>query len=104
MLSQMPGHVWRRWQQVFGAFPFGPQQADRRAGMLAMLLYNANRAENAESLEPADFFSSLPFSKGVRLEDDPLYQRLQAEAYFGAATSAPAPSSAPDPSSTAGIP
>lgn len=47
------------WQAFDAIEPLGGRAADHRAGVLAAVLANAHRRENAPAFAPGDFFPSL---------------------------------------------
>ncbi len=76
MLARLPGHVWRRWQEYQQIRSFGPLHEDVRAGVVASLLFNANRGKNQKALGPADFFPALKL-----LERQQTAEQKKAEQY-----------------------
>lgn len=61
--KEVDSREFSRWIAFFERYAFGPVHEDLRFGYLASLLFNANRAKDAEAMMPEDFFKSLKHAK-----------------------------------------
>lgn len=61
LLPRLTSGQWSDWLAFARLEPFGPQREDRRAGVLASLIANANRdpKKRAEAWGPEHFFTEL---------------------------------------------
>jgi len=59
MFEDMDPDDWREWPEYFALEPQGALQDAQYFGLLASLLYNAHRAENAPAKSPEDWFPHL---------------------------------------------
>jgi hypothetical protein len=57
--AEVSSREFAGWIAFFERLPFGPMQEDVRAGLVASLIFNANRGRNVSPLGPSDFFPSL---------------------------------------------
>ena len=58
LLERLDARELADWMAYSQIEPFGEERADFRAGIIAAVIANVNRAENAPPAEPEDF---MPF-------------------------------------------
>jgi hypothetical protein len=84
LLEKVGSAELAEWMAFAGLEPFGAEADDLRAGLMPALTVNMNRAENAPTVSPFEFFpwhEPPPPPKPVELPPEELAERIRREIF-----------------------
>jgi len=85
MLDRISSRELTEQREFYNLEPFGDEW--RQVGTLAALLYNANRASNAQALAPDDFMPRMVAEADTMVNDNEMLAKChQLAAIFGGPT------------------
>ena len=79
MLATMPGRMLTAWQVFYGLELRGEERADWRAGMVASVIANVNRAEGSDPLGPGDFMPKWAVAEPAEADEEEAEAPAQSE-------------------------
>jgi hypothetical protein len=84
LLEKVGSAELAEWMAFAGLEPFGAEADDLRAGLMPALTVNMNRAENAPTVSPFEFFpwhEPPPPPKPVELSPEKLAERIRRDIF-----------------------